>query len=370
MKFRKVKVDPDGNNCYEILIGPGVLSRVAVDLAENGIAHWYTLITDSNVVDLYGKTLLKDLESALGNTKMIVFPAGEKNKNRKNKVLIEDRMLDFGFGRDCAVIALGGGVVGDLAGFVAATYMRGIPCIQVPTSLVACVDSSVGGKTAVDTPHGKNLIGSFHHPWRVYADTDTLKTLEPKHISEGLAEVIKYGVIMSSGFFSYLEENIEKIFKLDDSALLDITEISCRIKAEVVGEDEKERNLRKILNFGHTVGHAIEQLSEYTISHGEAVSLGMVIEGEIALEKTGWTEEDQQRLLQLLKKARLPVEMPEEISTAEITEVMKIDKKARRGMMELSLPERIGKMRKIDGSYGIRVDERAVGTAFNSLNTR
>ncbi len=370
MKFRKVKVSPDKRNSYEILIGPGVLNRIAVDLAEAKIAHWYALITDSNVAEIYGKALFKELESALGNAKMIVFPAGEKNKNRKNKALIEDRMLDFGFGRDCAIIALGGGVVGDLAGFVAATYMRGIPCIQVPTTLVACVDSSVGGKTAVDTSHGKNLIGSFHQPQRVYADIDALKTLEPKHISEGLAEVIKYGVIKSSGFFSYLEKNIEKIFKLDDTALLDITEISCQIKAEVVREDEREQNLRKILNFGHTVGHAIEQLSKYTVSHGEAISVGMVIEGEIALERTEWTKEDQQRLVQLLKKARLPVEMPYEVDVEEIIEIMKIDKKARRGKIEISLPVSIGKMREIEGSYGIRVDEQAIKAAFKSLATR
>ena len=340
------------------------MGRIASDLAEAKIAHSHALVTDSNVAELYGGNLLQDLEKALSEVRMIAFPAGEQSKTRKVKSFIEDKMLESGFGRDSLVIALGGGVVGDIAGFVAATYMRGVPCVQVPTSLVACVDSSVGGKTAVDTSHGKNLIGAFYQPWRVYVDTDTLKTLGPNQLSEGLAEIIKYGVIKSEDLFCYLEKNIEKIYEFDDAALLEVIEASCKIKAEVVEKDEREQNLRKILNFGHTVGHAIEQLSNYTISHGEAISAGMVIEGKIALGKTGWSEEEQQRLTGLFKRAGLPTEPPSDVSVGKIIDVMKIDKKARKGKVEMSLPERIGRMKEQRGSYGINIGEKAITSAF------
>ena len=366
MKKIKVAVSSNENNSYEILIGRGLLGGVAADLAEAGIAHSHALITDSNVAELYGGTLLQDIEKTLPEVRMIAFAAGEQSKTREIKAFIEDRMLESGFGRDSSVIALGGGVVGDIAGFVAATYMRGVPCIQVPTSLVACVDSSVGGKTAVDTHHGKNLIGAFYQPWRVYVDTDTLKTLGPRQLAEGLAEIIKYGVIESEDLFCYLEENIEKIYEFDDAALLDVIEASCRIKAEVVEKDEKEQNLRKILNFGHTVGHAIEQLSDYTISHGEAISAGMVIEGKIALGETGWSGQEQKRLTTLLKRAGLPTEPPGEISVRKIIDVMKIDKKARKGRIEMSLPERIGNMKEQRGNYGIKIGEQAITSAFKS----
>ena len=366
MKKIEVKVSSSKDNSYEILIGQGLLGRIAVDLAEAAIAHSHALITDSNVAEIYGGKLLGDLEEALSEVRMIAFPAGEQSKTREIKSFIEDRMLESGFGRDSSVIALGGGVVGDIAGFVAATYMRGVPCVQVPTSLLACVDSSVGGKTAVDTSHGKNLIGAFYQPWRVYVDTDTLKTLGPKQVAEGLAEIIKYGVIKSADLFQYLEENIEKIYGFDDAALLEVVEASCRIKAEVVEKDEKEQNLRKILNFGHTVGHAIEQLSNYTISHGEAISAGMVIEGEIALGKAGWSEQEQERLIHLLKRAGLPTEPPRGVSVEKIIDVMKIDKKARKGKIEMSLPERIGKMKEYEGSYGIKIGEQTITSAFKS----
>ena len=366
MKKIKVAVSSNEDNSYEILIGQGLLGRIADDLAEASIAHSHALVTDSNVAELYGAKLLSSLEDALSEVRMIAFPAGEQSKTREIKSFIENGMLESGFGRDSSVIALGGGVVGDIAGFVAATYMRGVPCVQVPTSLVACVDSSVGGKTAVDTPHGKNLIGAFYQPWRVYVDTDTLKTLGPKQIAEGLAEIIKYGVIESEDLFQYLETNIEKIYGFDDATLLEVIEASCRIKAEVVEKDEKEQNLRKILNFGHTVGHAIEQLSDYTISHGEAISAGMIIEGKIALGETGWSEGEQERLTRLLERAGLPTEPPRGADVGKIIDVMKIDKKARKGKIEMSLPERIGRMKGQGGNYGIKVGEQAITSAFKS----
>ncbi|MGH7884712.1 MAG: 3-dehydroquinate synthase, partial [Thermodesulfobacteriota bacterium] len=274
----EVRLNKTVNDSYSIFIGKGITEFIFEQIKTQNLAYSYVIITDSNVKQLYGDILLKKMRLIFPRVELISFPAGEQNKNRETKSYLEDKMLELKFARDSAIIALGGGVVGDIAGFVAATYVRGLNYIQIPTSLVACVDSSIGGKTAVDTKHGKNLIGAFHQPKAVFINTDTLKTLNKKEINEGLAEVIKYGVIMDKNFFSYLEENIEEVHKHDDEVILNIIKTSCMIKAEVVKKDEKESNLRKILNFGHTIGHAIEQLSEYTISHGEAISRGMVLE--------------------------------------------------------------------------------------------
>ncbi|NIP32087.1 MAG: 3-dehydroquinate synthase [Candidatus Dadabacteria bacterium] len=275
-------------------------------------------------------------------------------------------MLSNKFGRDSAIIALGGGVVGDIAGFVAATYARGIPYIQVPTSLVACVDSSIGGKTAIDTKYGKNLIGAFHQPYSVYIDIDTLKTLNKKEVNEGLAEIIKYGVIKDSNLFNYLEDNINNIYDFNDDALIYIVSTSCTIKAEVVEKDEKESNLRKILNFGHTIGHAIEQLSEYKISHGEAISRGMVLEGQIASKITKWSVDDQIRLMNLFKKADLPTDLPDYMDINDIIDIMKIDKKARRGQIEMSLPNKIGEMAEVNSNFGIKIEDELIKSVLSN----
>ena len=356
----EVSLKKNIDHSYKIIIGKGILSNISDELAKKNLAHSYALITDSNVEELYGLKLYNELKTSLTKLDLISFPAGEQNKNRVIKSYIEDHMLKNKFGRDSAIIALGGGVVGDIAGFVAATYNRGIPYVQIPTSLVACVDSSVGGKTAIDTKYGKNLIGSFHQPVLVYIDTNTLKTLSKKELKEGLAEVIKYGVIQESALFNYLEQNIKKIFDFDDDALDYIVTTSCKIKAEVVEKDEKESNLRKILNFGHTIGHAIEQLSEYKISHGEAISRGMVLEGKVALKLTGWSEKDQHNLVELFNKADLPTNLPMDMDIEQIVDIMKVDKKARKGSIEMSLPEKIGKMADVDSNYGIKVNDKLI----------
>jgi len=257
-------------------------------------------------------------------------------------------------------LRLGGGVVGDIAGYVAASYTRGLPYVQIPTTLVACVDSSIGGKTAVDTAHGKNLIGAFHQPWAVYIDVNTLLTLNEKEIREGLAEVIKYGVIKDDKLFSFLEENMHLIFSYDKEALTHIIKIGCEIKGQVVEEDEKESNLRKILNFGHTIGHAVENLSDYRISHGEAISIGMVAEGKLAVEMGLWNEEELSKLIKLFNEAALPIEIPEYMDAKEIIDTMKLDKKSRSGQIEMVLPKRIGEMAAIDGSYGIKIEESLI----------
>ena len=364
MNTVKVNLNKEIDDSYEIFIGTDLFPSIADHLAKLNLAHSYAIITDSNVSKLYGKKLEDQLKEKLQNVVLIEFEAGEKNKSRETKAFIEDQLLNLKYGRDSAIIALGGGVVGDLAGYIAATYARGVAYIQVATSLVAAVDSSIGGKTAVDTPYGKNLIGSFHQPKAVFIDLDTLHTLHENEIREGLAETIKYGVISDSELFNIVETQLEEIFNCKNSTLQTIIERSCKIKAEVVEKDEKENNLRKILNFGHTVGHAVEQLSNYSLTHGNAISIGMVLEGKIALEIELWNEQDQNKLESLLNKAGLPTELPNNFDIDKIIETMKLDKKARNNVIEMSLPSSIGKMAQDGDSYSIKIDDKIIKNAI------
>ncbi len=360
MEKIKVNLQIKEDKSYEIVIHEGILERIPLEVRDAELAHKFAIITDTNVEHLYGNTLLKMFLKAGLHAHIIVFPAGEEHKSRETKAWIEDRMLELQFGRDSAVIALGGGVVGDMAGYVAATYTRGLPYVQIPTTLVACVDSSIGGKTAVDTPHGKNLIGAFHQPWRVYIDVDTLLSLHQKEIREGLAEVIKYGVIKDEGLFSFLESNLDLVFSYDREALTHIIKRGCEIKAEVVEKDERESNLRKILNFGHTIGHAVENLSRYRITHGEAISIGMIAEGRLALEMGLWKEDQLERLTDLIRKAGLPTRVPADMDIKDIVNTMKLDKKSRGGQIEMVLPAGIGRMAQKNGSYGLRIEESLI----------
>lgn len=362
-----VKLVKTEDRSYEIVVESGIMGQIPVWVKDLVGAHNYAIITDSNVEELYGGELLALFKEAGLEAHLISFPAGEENKTRTIKAQIEDAMSHFGLGRDSAVVALGGGVAGDIAGYVAATYTRGVPYVQVPTTVVACVDSSVGGKTGVDTRYGKNLIGAFYQPRAVYIDTSTLKTLAPDEIRNGLAEVIKYGVIWDKGLFEFLENNIDKILALDEEAINHIVLRSCQIKAEVVEKDERESNLRKVLNFGHTIGHAIENLSSYKMKHGEAISIGMALEGEIAVRMGLWEREDVERLKALFQSTGLPTETPEEIDLTATIELMKLDKKARKGKIEMALPTGIGTMATHEGQYGIHVEEESIKDLFASL---
>lgn len=360
MEKIRVNLNKTEDKSYGIIIKNGILQDVAKDLKESDIAHKYIIVTDSNVEPLYGEKLLLEFEKEGLNTDMISFSAGEKYKNRDTKESIENFMLERKFGRDSAVVALGGGVVGDMAGYVAATYMRGVPYVQVPTTLLACVDSSIGGKTAVDTKHGKNLIGAFHQPRKVYIDVDTLITLEEKEMKEGLAEVIKYGVIRDGELFAFLEENIKGVFLYNKRALVHIIKVGCKIKGQIVEQDERESGLRKILNFGHTIGHAVENLSGYELSHGEAISIGMIVEGRLAVAMKLLQNHELSRLTELMKKAGLPTEIPKGIEMSNIIEAMKLDKKSRSGKIEMALPKEIGCMAQVNGNYGLKVDESLI----------
>lgn len=323
----KVIVDL-GERSYDILIGAGVR-----ELAQSGSM----LITDSNIEKFYGSWCGK-----LAPVKY-VFPAGEENKTIQTIAAMCSCAAQNRLDRKSTMIALGGGVCGDMTGFAAAIYMRGIDFVQIPTSLLAMVDSSVGGKTAVDIPEGKNLIGAFHQPRKVLIDTDFLKTLPLKEIRCGLAEIIKTGVILDEKLFAELEKEPDTwTISPDFQRYTPIIKRCCELKAQVVAADEKEGGIRAILNYGHTFGHAFELLSDFKISHGEGVALGMCAAGEYAVLDNRWSREEAQRQKYLIAALGLPTELTVHYDTGEVIQAMLGDKKSASGKINLVLPTRIG----------------------------
>lgn len=326
---------------YEVVIGPGALALLPDLLAGTCARHRYALIADETVAGLYASRV----EELLAGSRIdrFTFPAGERSKSLENWMELSDRMFAAGLGRDAAVLALGGGVTGDLAGFVAATYMRGVPLVQLPTSLLAMIDSSVGGKTGVDTPRGKNLVGAFLQPELVVADMELLRTLDPRELRAGLAEAIKHGAIADEEYFDWIEDSLDSILALEPEASTRLVRRSVELKAAVVAADEREAGLRKTLNFGHTIGHALEALSGYSILHGEAIATGMVLEARLA-ERIGVAEAGTaERLATLLARADLPVDLPAGTDLRRLLDLTLLDKKARQGSVAYSLLERIGR---------------------------
>ena len=329
---------------YDIVVGPGAMAQLPALLRKHCPAAGYVVISDSHVGKLYGDQVLKAVSGTGYRAELLTFPAGEWNKTRETWASLSDRMLASHFGRDCAVVALGGGVVGDVAGFLAATYLRGVPYIQVPTSLLAMIDSSIGGKTGVDVPAGKNLLGAFHQPRLVLADLNLLASLPPVQLSAGLAEAVKHGVIADAEYFTCLERDYAAILSKHGPALERVVHRSVEIKAAVVAEDERESGKRAILNFGHTVGHAIEATAKYEALHGEAVAIGMAYEARLAEALGIAAKGTAERITRLLERFRLPLERPHGASVDDLINVMRGDKKARAGEIRFALPKGIGEM--------------------------
>src|SRR5881394_387280 len=271
----RVAVSEQRDASYDIVIGRGLLADLPAFVKAACPASRYVVITDSHVANLYGKQVMARFHDAKLQVELLEFPAGEWNKTRETWALLSDRMLAARIGRDSAVIALGGGVVGDVAGFVAATYLRGVPCIQAPTTLLAMIDSSIGGKTGVDVAGGKNLVGAFHQPRLVVADLDLLGTLPASQLAAGIAEAVKHGAIADADYFAFLEREHDAVTTRQPDALEQLVGRSVEIKAGVVAADERETGRRAILNFGHTVAHAVEATVQFAVLHGEAVAIGM-----------------------------------------------------------------------------------------------
>jgi 3-dehydroquinate synthase len=334
-----------GTRSYPIHIGSGLLSGLGSLLAGRGYGNKILLVSNPVVAELYAGIVRESLYKSGFEVVYGEIGDGESFKTLATASRLYDLAVDGRLDRHCPVVALGGGVVGDLAGFVAATYLRGVPFIQVPTTLLAQVDSSVGGKVAVNHACGKNLIGAFYQPQLVLADVDTLRTLPARHLSSGLAEVIKYGVIREASFFTWLEDNMAKLLEGDSMALATAVCESCRIKAEVVEEDELEQGMRAILNFGHTIGHSLETLTGYkTFTHGEGVAIGMAAAAGLALLEGMLPPADCRRIISLIQAAGLPVEIPAGLDADRIMENFKYDKKVREGRLTFILPEKIGRV--------------------------
>ncbi len=366
METVSVNLQPQPDRSYPILIEPGLLERAAELLAARFPGRVPAVICDSNLAMLHGAALAESLRArGLDCGDPVVFPAGEASKSRERKAMLEDELFARGLGRDTVVLALGGGVTGDLAGFVAATYARGVPLVQLPTSLLAMVDSSIGGKVAVDVPWGKNLVGAFHQPALVLIDPAVLRTLPPEQFTAGMAEVVKHGVIRDREFFELLEQRAEGIAG-DERLLTGLIARNCRIKAAVVEADEREGNLRQILNFGHTIGHALETLSGYRWLHGQAVAAGMAIEAELAARLGLMPSAEVARLDALLRRLGLPVDCAGlRVGAEQVLELTRLDKKARGGQARYALPSALGAMATDrDGNYGIKVEDQPVRAAL------
>lgn len=329
---------------YEISLRTDYLKRLIVDLKKNPLGNKYALICDSKVRKLYGDELAEKLNKAGIKTEVFSFQNGERFKNLKTVERLIGSMSKSEFFRDDAVIALGGGVTGDVAGFVSAIYMRGMPYIQIPTTLLAMVDSSVGGKTGVDTPYGKNLIGTFTQPEKVYLNVDFLKTLPKKQILNGIAEAIKYGVIADKRVLRFLKSNKEKIMNLNARTLERLISMCIKIKARVVEIDEKESEVRKILNYGHTFGHAIEKISQYKIEHGEAIAIGMCIINTIAVNKKWLKPKKSKKIYDIIKMYGLPTKYEKLKPANKLIAATKLDKKAKDGKILYIVPYKIGRV--------------------------
>ena len=337
--MRTLKVNLEDRS-YPIYIG----SDVSLDnelYSKHISSKKIALITNEQIADLYLSEISQTLNAF--DLKTLVLPEGETEKNLETVGKAVEFLSDNGIDRDSSIIAFGGGVIGDITGFVASSYMRGIKFLQVPTTLLAQVDSSVGGKTGVNINTGKNLIGSFYQPSAVIADTRYLNSLEPNRLSEGLAEVIKYGLIRDEDFFKWLSKNTNRILALEPEFMAHLIERCCQIKAEIVSEDEREGSIRAILNYGHTFGHAIESLTDYSVyTHGEAVSIGMVMAASMAERMGMLSQADKKDITNLLESVNLPTEKPD-LNSNDFLESMKRDKKVQDGEIRLILLESIGR---------------------------
>ena len=343
--MRTVKV-PLADRSYPIRIGNGLLAELGPQCARLKLGRRCSVISDANVTRRYRKPALASLKAAGFDPLFISQPAGEKAKTLSNVQACYDQLAKHRLERGSFVVALGGGVVGDLGGFVAATYLRGIDFVQVPTTLLAQVDSSVGGKVGVNLPAGKNLVGAFYQPKLVLCDLDTLDTLPEREGRAGLAEVIKYGIIYDAKLFRRLERELPKLLAHDPATLTAVIARCCQIKAEVVGQDEKEAGLRAILNFGHTIGHGLEAISKYgKYLHGEAISIGQVAAAKISQELSGLSAGEVARIEALFAEAGLPTQVKlTAAQTKRLLAAMKLDKKVSGGEIKFVLAQTIGRV--------------------------
>jgi len=348
-------------NPYEIVIGKSCLECIGDELSKIGFKEGVKVLVVSNkeVSDHYGDCVIKSLIKSKYNPKLLILKAGEEQKNQSSIDLIHDAAYEARLERGSLMIALGGGVIGDMTGFAAATWLRGINVVQIPTTLLAMVDASIGGKTGINHSKGKNLIGAFHQPKLVLVDTETLVTLPEREFKAGMAEIIKYGVISDLELFELLEneKNISDLSNIEDKLLQELIERSAKSKARIVVKDEKESGVRAFLNYGHTFGHVIENLCGYgKWLHGEAVAMGMVAVGQLSVQRGLWKKNDAKRQIKLIEKAGLPSKWPD-LELDNVLDSLKGDKKVKNGKISFVMPLKIGAVKIFNDISNKEIDD-------------
>lgn len=371
MKHIKIKLNNTRHDSYPIFIESDSFKHIVKFLEKEFPKSACVIITDKTVEKLYGKKLCTQIEN--GGRKVFLFSIspGEKSKNQKHKTIIEEKMLQFRVDRRSVIIALGGGVVGDLAGFIAATYMRGISYIQVPTTLLAMVDSSIGGKTGIDTPQGKNLVGSFWQPKAVFVDLKYLESLSQKQFINGLIEAVKMYITSDANSFLYVERNIDKLLSRDHKVLKNVIKNAIQIKARIVEKDETENGERMILNFGHTIGHALEKLSQYKTLHGYAVALGIIVEASLAVNIGKLGELDYLRIKKLLvSKIGINLKHLRIYNPEKILDNAKNDKKIKNGKSHYIVLKEIGKVDMQKNMFAYPIPDTTVARILKKITLK
>lgn len=356
---------PDSSSHYEIEIGNDLLKTQIPYLST--LAERFAIVSDDKVAPLYGEHLKQTLIASGLHAHLFSFPGGERHKTRETKELLENRMFEQGLGRDTCVIALGGGVTTDLAGYLAATYCRGVPLVMFPTSLLGMVDASIGGKTGVNVPFGKNMLGCIYPPKKVVIDLASLKSLPKNELVNGISEIIKHGLIADEPLFKYLETHSKSFLDLDPKTVHHAVFESCRIKKEIVEQDEKENGKRRLLNFGHTIAHALELITDYSIPHGEAVAIGMLVESHISCQMGMLDQTSFNRIKKLHIAYGLPLKFPK-FSASKIMDAMMMDKKSLKGKPRFVIIDAIGSSLPFDSHYCTHVDEKQIINALQWMN--
>lgn len=358
-----IKLPASAKSSYPIWINSGLLKQINWLPKNISIAN-IVVISDNNVKKIYADSLIRCLKQQGHPTLLLSFPAGEQSKTEKTKQLLAEQMMQHRCGRDTLCIALGGGVVGDLTGYLAATYMRGVPYIQIPTTLLAMVDSSVGGKTGINTPYGKNLMGVFYQPKAVITDIDSLKSLSQKQLMNGLIEALKMFLTNDKKSFFYLQKNIDRLLEKDPTCLTSLLHRAIKIKVAIVEQDEKERGLRMVLNFGHTIGHALEQMTQYKMLHGHAVAFGILVESKIA-EIIGVLDKDVYfRIEMFLSRLGFKGSALKKFTADQIIHATRLDKKSSKGKIHYILLKNIGQVYEVQKNFAHNIPDRVVKKAF------